>query len=326
VYQQPGRPSLQQHYLAQLKAGTSALLNATRARLAAAVDGRLARGVPPEHTDGSLPTWDCDRDDGDGPRAQAGTDGGGVCPGTGEAAATAEATGFGALAASLSQAHHARHAAARAHAAAEVLLALKHPWSTARLSPMAANVQWLLYDCGDGRAPSQSADQRASATTLPPSDPAALPSPAAMPHGTADSGSDVSGLWVKMLHNEREVQFPACADEHGDAWEWESHHLGGAPEAAAVVRSSGGSDATLPRPADGRAAGSARSSGGTLESVEAPDGAAKVTGTGHALRFACPWPLVKRSYREAYARLNLTSCDAADYASLCAVPAHNAGS
>lgn len=30
----------------------------------------------------------------------------------------------------------------------DLILALKHPWSNARLAPMAANVQWFLYDCG----------------------------------------------------------------------------------------------------------------------------------------------------------------------------------
>jgi hypothetical protein len=64
------------------------------------------------------------------------------------------------------------------------MLALKHPWSGARLIPMAANVQWLLYDCGD-----------------------------AVPNSTS-----MAGLWVKMLHNEREVQFPPCA-----------HHTAAAP-------------------------------------------------------------------------------------------------
>ena len=44
---------------------------------------------------------------------------------------------------------------------------------------MAANVQWELYDCGDG-------------------------------------AGGMRGLWVKMLHNEREVPFPACSVGGGD--------------------------------------------------------------------------------------------------------------
>ena len=68
------------------------------------------------------------------------------------------------------------------------MLALKHPWSGARLIPMAANVQWLLYDCGDA-----------------PVDDATAP---------ASAAAEMRGLWVKMLHNEREVQFPPCQHHH----------------------------------------------------------------------------------------------------------------
>jgi len=66
---------------------------------------------------------------------------------------------------------------------AALMLALKHPWSGARLIPMGANVQWQLWDCGD----------------------------APQPPSTTDAPAAMHGIWAKMLHNEREVHFPPCS-------------------------------------------------------------------------------------------------------------------
>lgn len=136
------------------------------------------------------------------------------------------------------------------------MLALKHPWSGARLIPMAANVQWLLYDCGD-------------------------PEPAPLSTGAPPR---ISGLWVKMLHNEREVQFPPCMHHHSSLRQQHPSQRGG-----------GGGSA-------------------------AHNTAAQESGTSRpfGLHYPCPWEVVKDYFRKvAYPAHGIDTCDAEDWVRLC---------
>lgn len=63
----------------------------------------------------------------------------------------------------------------------EALPLLKHTMSGSRLSPMAANVQWELFDCGDTSQPNG---------------------------GKAEHTAH--RYWLRMLHNEESVPFPPC--------------------------------------------------------------------------------------------------------------------
>jgi hypothetical protein len=135
------------------------------------------------------------------------------------------------------------------------MLALKHPWSGARLIPMAANVQWMLYDCGDGPV----ATSTVAADTLP-------------------DASRMTGLWSKMLHNEREVQFPPCA-----------HHV---PQG----RHKPGHNASAYQRSDSNLYASRQ----------------------HGLHFPCPWEVVKDYFRKvAYPAHGIQTCDAEDWVRLC---------
>jgi hypothetical protein len=139
------------------------------------------------------------------------------------------------------------------------MLALKHPWSGARLIPMAANVQWLLYDCGEGT----------------------VASPAASAQAGAPDSSRMSGLWVKMLHNEREVQFPPCA-----------HHVPQWKRRGQTHSSAGGS--------------SHRTASNLYASEQ------------YGLHFPCPWHVVKDYFRTvAYPAHGIQTCDADDWVRLC---------
>ncbi len=153
LWQEPGSPSPEDHYAAELSRGTAHLLNATRERLARLFDG--------------------------GPAAAEAAGLFGVGAGAGSQPV---AWPLG------SDAQSARPVPAGF--SEPLLLALKHPWAGARLVPMAANVQWELYDCGGG----------AGAAT--------------------GAGAAMRGLWTKMLHNEREIPFPACNAGSGAAVQW----------------------------------------------------------------------------------------------------------
>ena len=164
LWQEPGTPSPEDHYAEELSRGTSHLLNATRERLSsifllpdahganyvegsgAQASGRRIVGAPPATA----------------ARAAAGLPV--AWPlGTSQSLARPVPEGF----------------------SEPLLLALKHPWAGARIAPMAANVQWELYDCGEGGDDSQ-----------------------------------MRGLWVMMMHNERLVPFPACSAGSDTGTQW----------------------------------------------------------------------------------------------------------
>lgn len=73
------------------------------------------------------------------------------------------------------------------HVPAQILAAIKHPWSTSRVSPMATNIQLEIYDCGDDL------NEETAAFFEPRTE------------------SKIYGVWARMMHNEKEVHLPPCA-------------------------------------------------------------------------------------------------------------------
>jgi hypothetical protein len=163
LWQEPGSVTPEDHYTEELSRGTSHLLNATRERLASvfylaeSYDSNAAGDTAPFSESGLA-------------RPQTAT---------AVSARRAENAVAWPLGASQSLARPVPKGFSE-----PLLLALKHPWAGARIAPMAANVQWELYDCGEG------------------------------------DDSAMRGLWVMMMHNERLVPFPACnaGSEAGAQW------------------------------------------------------------------------------------------------------------
>jgi hypothetical protein len=183
LYQEVGAPSLEDYYSSELAAGTSNLLNSTRARFAAL---RAASGQPPP------------------------------AEGEEEASFSHSATPAATASSSPSATARAPDRALPPGFSSGLVMALKHPWSGARLVPMAANVQWLLYDCGEAPPAAEGAPEAASATA-PPAAPASAARPGAAVSAAPAAAAAMRGFWVKMLHNEREIPFPACGAEGASA-------------------------------------------------------------------------------------------------------------
>ena len=262
LYQDPGSPSLHDYWTSSLARGTKALLNETRQRLAQISATRVATSwEAPGAEDEAAPL-------GRGGLGLNGEEAGGAA-----AAAAAAASSGAAWRAAGARPDDGNPSRVLPFTAAQ-MLALKHPWSGARLIPMAANVQWLLYDCGDG-----SEDAEAEV------DPRLQTPPATPPIGVdAVTGERMSGVWLKMLHNEREVQLPACAV-----------HSQPRPEVAGD-RGSNGSGG-----------------GGGLASPTLNSAASRFN-----LHFPCPWGAVKDHYRRVvYEQHGIASCDAADWTRIC---------
>jgi hypothetical protein len=140
------------------------------------------------------------------------------------------------------------------------LMALKHPWSGARLVPMAANIQWLLYDCGDEPVSSSSSS-------------------------SSSPGDAMRGLWVKMLHNEREIPFPACYPSYS---------------------ASSNKD---------KASSSSKSSSSSSSSSSPP---LNVEAAKYGLTMPCPWETVKAFFRgPVYERYGINTCSPSDWIEMC---------
>jgi hypothetical protein len=160
-----------------------------------------------------------------------------------------------------------------------LLRALKDPWSQARMTPMGANLQLLVYDCGDGSdrdgAAAASQAERREARTSETRAPAAK---------FATTPARMAGVWVRLLHNEVPVPFPPC-------------NVPAPPGASPAWAAGPGSWNPYLTPGDqseGSASSYARAS------------------------LACPWTVVRNFYRgQVYAGLGISSCNAADWARLC---------
>jgi hypothetical protein len=109
------------------------------------------------------------------------------------------------------------------------------------------------------------------------------------------SPSAISGLWVKMLHNEREILFPSCT-AHGNGTI--------APSQAAPTPHSKTIGPHYPNsPSCTRRYCNAT----TCFCLAA-----------YGLHYPCPWEVVKDYYRSVvYDRHGIQSCDAEDWARLC---------
>jgi len=163
-----------------------------------------------------------------------------------------------------------------------LLRALKDPWSQARMTPMGANLQLLVYDCGDGDHSGEAAESqvergeaRTSETGAPAAEFAATP-------------ARMAGVWVRLLHNEVPVPFPPC-NVHPPA------------DASAAGAADRGIRNPYLAPGD---QGEGSGQGGASSYARASQ--------------ACPWTVVRSFYRgPVYAGLGISSCNAADWARLC---------
>jgi hypothetical protein len=343
LYQGDGATTLDSYYAQELSSGTANLLNFMRRRL----DGVCTGGNSSNNSSnssisaGSEDAASCDRGEGAGApfdnhlhvasssssssSSRKGKGGGG---GGGGKAATPVPT-------PLYAAGPADRAVPAGFSVAQ-LMALKHPWSGARLVPMAANIQWLLYDCGPeedaepgaganataagkggkggkskgskgskgskkgGKGKKNSGGKGKELSVVIGSDGSGDRHAEAL---AADSAADdedgdgaeadepvvaakpkrMSGLWAKMLHNEREIQFPACSgEEEGEEGE-------GGVEDGLVIGSN-----RFARP--------------------------------YGLRFPCPWERIKSFYRgEVYQKHGVNTCSAEDWRNMCGEPESEEG-
>lgn len=263
LYQEPTAPSLEDYYHAELTRGTKQLLNSTRYRLDAILNMHALDGASNEtssSTSGATTSEEAEVEAANGyalPHAVEVNEGKKGCSGSDKKsckgsrksrALTSSSDEDAELSAEFTSIPSSQDRSLPQGFNEPLLLALKHPWSGARLVPMAANVQIELYDCGDPE----------------------------------EGVHKMYGMWARMLHNEREVGFPACGvygpSAHGRTEEER--------EVDAMLME-------LKRPENPYAA---------------PFGMA----------YACPWERVKSFYRGAvYSRYGLTSCSVREWEQFC---------
>jgi hypothetical protein len=163
-----------------------------------------------------------------------------------------------------------------------LLRALKDPWSQARMTPMGANLQLLVYDCGDGNHSGEAAAWeagRGAARTSETGEPTAE-------HATTPAR--MAGVWVRLLHNEVPVPFPPCS----------VHPL-------ADASADGAADPGIRNPF-------------LTPGDQGEDGGSGGNSSYARASLACPWTAVRNFYRgPVYAGLGISSCNAADWARLC---------
>ena len=265
LWQSPGEPAIEEHYVASLSGGTRALLNSTRERLRDLQDEYPGLALGTVDLEALAPRELFSRQ---GRGGRGGGGGGGGEGGARRLPPSPKAWPLGAAAAASAAPAGMPPSRPLPEGFSEpLLMALKHPWAGARLVPMAANVQWEMWDCGEEEAGAAAGAAAAAA-------------------GGAQAQAQAQpmrGLWVRMLHNEREVPFPACS----------ASALGQSPADAAGSQGSQGARSWT-EPSDNIAA--------------APWG----------LRFPCPWDTVKRHYREVvYGRHGIGTCDASTWEEMC---------